>query len=59
MHTIWWERNARRHGEDPKTMATLTQLVDKNIRLKLLAVKGKGNYLEEGLITWFETRLDL
>ncbi|XP_009125375.2 uncharacterized protein LOC103850384 [Brassica rapa] len=59
MHTIWWERNTRRHGEDPKTMATLTQLVDKNIRLKLLAVKGKGNYLEEGLITWFGTRLDL
>ena len=47
MHTVWWERNARRHGEDPKTMATLTQLVDKNIRLKLFAVKEKGNYLEE------------
>lgn len=56
MHTIWWERNARRHGEKPRDINSLTKLVDKNVRLKLLSVRGKGNYYEEGLITWFGTR---
>lgn len=59
MHTIWWERNARRHGEEPKSTTTIIQLVDKNVRLKLLAVKGKGRHFEEGLITWFGTRPSL
>lgn len=56
MHTIWWERNARRHGEEPRSTTTLIQVIDKNIRLKLLAMKGKGKHFEEGLITWFATR---
>lgn len=57
MHTIWWERNARRHGEEPRDMANLIQLIDKNVRLKLLAVRGKGRHFEKGLITSFGTRL--
>lgn len=56
MHTIWWERNTRRHGEEPRGMANLIQLIDKNVRLKLLAVRGKGRHFEEGLVTWFGTR---
>lgn len=56
MHTIWWERNARRHGEKAKDMASLIQFVDKNVRLKLLSVKGKGKHFEDGLVTWFGTR---
>ncbi|XP_018453449.1 uncharacterized protein LOC108824512 [Raphanus sativus] len=56
MHTVWWERNARKHGERPRDLDSLTKLVDKNIRLKLLAVKGRGNFYTEGLITWFGTR---
>lgn len=54
MHTVWRERNARRHGEQPKDSSCLVRFVDKTMRLKLLSVKGKGKkYLEEGLTTWF------
>ena len=34
-------------------MKSLTKIVDKNVRLKLLSLKGWGNHYEEGLITWF------
>lgn len=42
LHSIWRERNARRHGEQPRDELLLIKWVDKVIRLKLLAVKGKG-----------------
>ena len=49
MHSIWCERNVRRHGEEPKEARVLSKLIDKNIRLQLLAVKAKGQaYLEKG-----------
>lgn len=58
VHSIWKERNDRRHGEQPKDERTIAKLVDKQIRLKLLLVKGKGKkHLEEGLCKWFETRV--
>lgn len=53
LYSIWWERNARRHGEKPRDENSLIKLVDKCIRLKLLSLKGRGDYYEEGLITWF------
>lgn len=54
MHTIWRERNARRHGERPKDISCLVRFVDKTMKLKLLSVKGRGHqYLEEGLTKWF------
>jgi len=60
VHSIWRERNSRRHGEEPKDAITLSKLVDKTIRLHLLAVKARGHaYLERSLRTWFGTREDL
>lgn len=57
VHSIWRERNARKHGEQPKDERMISKFVDKLIRLKLLTVKGKGKkYLEEGLSVWFGTR---
>ncbi|CAF2155370.1 hypothetical protein HID58_003423 [Brassica napus] len=41
------------HGEKPRDINGLTKLVDKYMRLKLLSLKGRGDYYEEGLITWF------
>lgn len=58
VHAIWWERNARRHGEKPKDTYALIMFVDKGVRLKLLSVKGKGKHFNEGLTTWFGTRLN-
>ncbi|XP_048634909.1 uncharacterized protein LOC125608532 [Brassica napus] len=58
LHSIWRERNARRHGEQPRDELLLIKWVDKVIRLKLLAVKGTGQiYLEEGLSVWFGSRV--
>lgn len=58
LHNIWWERNARKHGEEPKDARLLSKLVDKTIRLQLLAVKTQGQeYLEKGMKAWFGTRL--
>lgn len=58
LHSIWGERNARRHGECPRNERVLVTWVEKTVRLKLLAVKGKGHkYLEEGLSVWFGARM--
>ena len=53
MHTVWWERNARRHGEKPRDINSLTKLMEKSLRLKFLSLKERGDYFEERLITWF------
>ena len=58
MHSVWRERNDHRHGEQPREKRVLTKCVDKLIRLKLLAVKGKSKkYLEEGLCAWFGSKI--
>ncbi|XP_018508460.1 uncharacterized protein LOC108869022 [Brassica rapa] len=58
VHSIWRESNGRRHGKQSKDEQVLIKCVDRTIRLKLLSVKGKGKkYLEEGLCTWFGTRI--
>ncbi|KAF8115611.1 hypothetical protein N665_0025s0079 [Sinapis alba] len=56
-HSLWRERNARRHGEQPKDEKTLSMLVDKLVLMKLLLVQGKDKrYLEDGLQKWLATR---
>lgn len=58
VHSVWRERNARRHGEQPREERVLIKCIDKLIRLKLLVVKGKGHsYLEEGLCVWVGSRI--
>ncbi|XP_048604915.1 uncharacterized protein LOC125582324 [Brassica napus] len=58
VHSVWRERNARRHGEQPREDKVLIKCVDKLIRLKLLAVKGRSQrYLEEGVSAWFGSRI--
>ncbi|WZZ21436.1 hypothetical protein YC2023_122823 [Brassica napus] len=42
IHTIWRERNARRHGEQPQPVSCIVKFVDKTIGLELLLVKGQG-----------------
>lgn len=56
IYAIWWERNTRRHEEKQRNVDCLVKLIDKNMRLKLLSLKGKGDYYEDGLITWFEAQ---
>lgn len=58
LHSLWRECNVRRHGEQPRYEKVLIKCMDKLIRLKLLALKEKGQrYLEKGLCAWFGSRM--
>ncbi|CAL9215171.1 unnamed protein product [Arabidopsis halleri] len=56
IHSLWRERNGRRHGESPTPASTLSKLIDKNMRNRLssLALKGSTAF-EGGLRYWFST----
>lgn len=56
-HSIWRERNSRRHGEKQLPHTLLTKIIDKNVRNRLSTIKRKGDQkLEGGLRMWFATR---
>lgn len=57
VNSVWRERNARRHGEQAKEAQFLAKFVDKSVRLWLLSLQGRGK-LSEGLMTWFDTRVE-
>lgn len=49
VHSIWRERNSRRHGEQPCDANSLTKFVEKKAPLIMLSVQGKGyKHLDEG-----------
>lgn len=57
VHTIWIERNRRRHGEKPSPVNLLINMLDKNMRNKFSIIRRKGDKIfEEGMTVWFETR---
>jgi len=57
IHSIWRERNARRHGEEPSPAERLIKLIDKNIRNRLSTMRrgGQEKY-EKGIQMWFGSR---
>lgn len=56
-HSIWRERNRRRHGEKELPYILLTKIIDKNVRNRLSTIKRIGDHkLESGLRVWFDTR---
>ncbi|KAG7536626.1 Reverse transcriptase zinc-binding domain [Arabidopsis suecica] len=56
IHSLWRERNGRRHGESPTPASMLAKLIDKNVRNRLstLITTGSPTY-EGGLRYWFQT----
>lgn len=42
IHTIWRERNRRRHGESPSPATLLIKMIDKNMRNKFSIIRKKG-----------------
>ena len=57
VHTIWRERNNRKHGDRPNPPATLIRWIDKQVRDKLSSLKASGDRRhEKGLQIWFAAR---
>ncbi|KAL9298694.1 putative reverse transcriptase zinc-binding domain-containing protein [Arabidopsis thaliana] len=55
-HSLWKERNGRKHGESPIPAPSLAKMIDKNMRNRLsnLVTSGSPIY-ESGLRYWFST----
>ena len=59
VHTIWCERNKRRHGEESCPAVVLIKRMDKTMRNKFTILQRKGDkVLEGGMRFWFSTRED-
>lgn len=57
VHTIWRERNRRRHGEPAIVATALIRRLDKMMRNQFTVVHRRGDKeLGEGMTKWFETR---
>lgn len=57
IHTIWRERNKRRHGEGSVPAVLLIQRLEKNMRNQFTVIRRRGGKeYEDGMTTWFDTR---
>jgi len=57
IHTIWRERNNRRHGEQPNPPVRLIRWIDKQVRDRLSSLNTSGERRHEtGLQIWFAAR---
>ena len=57
VHTIWRERNRRRHGEDAVPAEVMIRRLDKNVRNQFTVVQRRGDKdYREGMSFWFGTR---
>ncbi|CAA7032182.1 unnamed protein product [Microthlaspi erraticum] len=57
LHSIWRERNARRHGEQPTPPNQLINTIDKTVRNRIQTIRNTRDHkYEEALQTWFGTR---
>ena len=57
VHSIWRERNRRRHGEPAQTMTQLLHYIDKGVlnRIDTLRGCGKGKY-SKAMRVWLSMR---
>lgn len=57
IHSIWRERNCRRHGETAIPASKLAKIIDKNVRNRFSSLQQLGNSrFVGGLQFWFHTR---
>lgn len=57
IHSIWRERNGRRHGEPPTNLDQIIKGIDKQIRNRLSTIRAMGdNKFNKGMELWFATR---
>lgn len=57
IHSLWKERNSRRHGEKPLSSDQLTRIIDKAVRNRISSIKQMGDAkFEDTLQAWFDAR---
>ncbi|KAG2326666.1 hypothetical protein Bca52824_009394 [Brassica carinata] len=57
IHTIWRERNGRKHGEPHQTSTSLIRFIDKGVRNRISSLRmGGSRRFTNALTTWFATR---
>ncbi|XP_056854513.1 uncharacterized protein LOC108830924 [Raphanus sativus] len=57
-HSIWRERNSRRHGGKQLPHVMLEKIIDKNVRNRLSSIRRLGDQrMEKSLRMWFSTRV--
>lgn len=58
IHTIWRERNARRHGEVPRPASTLIRWIDQHVRNQLSVIRSTGDRrYDQALQAWFASQV--
>lgn len=57
IHTLWHERNRRRHGEIAKTASTILKALDQTVRTRLYSLQTQDSKkYQDGLSLWFGSR---
>ncbi|KAL0709396.1 hypothetical protein Bca4012_016374 [Brassica carinata] len=57
VHTIWLERNGRRHGKPFRPPRILIKFIDKQIRNRISSLRGRGGKcFTQAMAAWFDTR---
>lgn len=57
VHTIWLERNGRRHGKPHRPTSILIKFIDKQIRNRIISLQGRGGRtISQALADCFEAR---
>lgn len=55
VHTIWIERNGRRHGSPHQELRQIIKFVDKQVRNRISSLRRKGGkYLNQAMANWFD-----
>lgn len=57
-HTIWQERNGRRHGEPLRSASQLIKWIDQQVRNQFITIQRLGDRrYDKGLQLWFQSRI--
>ena len=57
VHTIWLERNGRRHGTVNRFPSLLIKFIDKQVRNRISSLRGRGGTtFNKTMVVWFSTR---
>ncbi|XP_056855112.1 uncharacterized protein LOC130504523 [Raphanus sativus] len=56
VHTIWLERNGRRHGTVKRSPSIITKFIDKQLRNRISSLRGRGGTVfNNTMAVWFST----